>query len=93
MKTKIKRGSLPGFCRQPDFLYHPDPDGKPCVLSIRDAGLLFPRLPEPAECAGAMTKEQFASLYHPYLQKEKLLECPCLPEALLRLQEAACYDW
>ena len=33
------------------------------------------------------------SLYRPYLEKEGLLEAPCLPEALLRLQEAACYDW
>ena len=83
----------PGYCRQPDFLYHPDPDGKPCVLPMRDARLLFARLPEPTECAGALTMEQFTSLYRPYLEKEGLLEAPCLPEALLRLQEAACYDW
>ena len=83
----------PGYCRQPDFLYHPDPEGKPCVLLMRDARLLFARLPEPTECAGALTMEQFTSLYRPYLEKEGLLEAPCLPEALLRLQEAACYDW
>ena len=53
----------------------------------------FARLPEPTECAGALTMEQFTSLYRPYLEKERLLEAPCLPEALLRLQEAACYDW
>ena len=53
----------------------------------------FRRLPEPTECAGALTMEQFISLYRPYLEKEGLLEAPCLPEALLRLQEAACYDW
>jgi hypothetical protein len=40
-----------------------------------------------------MTREQFASLYRPFLQKEGILGSPCLPEALLRLQEAACYDW
>ena len=57
------------------------------------ARLLFARLPEPTECAGALTMEQFTSLYRPYLEKEGLLEAPCLPEALLRLQEAACYDW
>ena len=68
------------------------------VLLMRDARLLFSRLPEPTECAGALTMEQFTSLYRPYLEKEGLLEeglleAPCLPEALLRLQEAACYDW
>ena len=68
-------------------------EGKPCVLPMRDARLLFARLPEPTECAGALTMEQFTSLYRPYLEKEGLLEAPCLPEALLRLQEAACYDW
>ena len=55
--------------------------------------LLFARLPEPTECAGALTMEQFISLYRLYLEKEGLLDAPCLPEALLRLQEAACYDW
>lgn len=66
----------PGYCRQPDFLYHPDPEGKPCVLPMRDARLLFARLPEPTECAGALTMEQFISLYRPYLEKEGLLEAP-----------------
>ena len=75
------------------FLYHPDPEGKPCILPMRDARLLFARFPEPTECAGALTMEQFHSLYRPYLEKEGLLEAPCLPEAMLRLQEAACYDW
>lgn len=55
--------------------------------------MLFARFPEPTECAGALTMEQFHSLYRPYLEKEGLLEAPCLPEAMLRLQEAACYDW
>lgn len=70
-----------------------DPEGKPCILPMRDARLLFARLPEPTECAGALTMEQFISLYRLYLEKEGLLDAPCLPEALLRLQEAACYDW
>ena len=37
--------------------------------------------------------EQFSSLYRLYMEKEGLLDAPCLTEALLRLQEAACYDW
>ena len=52
----------PGYCRQPDFLYHPDPEGKPCVLLMRDARLLFARLPEPTECAGALTMEIFRGI-------------------------------
>ena len=45
--------------------------GKPCILPMRDARLLFARFPEPTECAGALTMEQFTSLYRPYLGKRR----------------------
>lgn len=82
-----------GSCRQPDFLYHPDSEGKPCVLTMRDAKLLFSRLPDPTECVGALTLEQFLCLYRQYLDKERLFNSACLPKALLHLQENSCYDW
>lgn len=85
--------NTPAFCGCPDYLYHPDENGQPCVLSMRDAKLLFARIPEPTECTAAITLEQFSSLYQPYLSALGLSQSHCLIDALLKRAEGQNYDW
>lgn len=80
-------------CKHPDFLYHPDEKGLPCILHVKDSGILFSRIPEPTECCASVTSVQFAELYQLYLKAEGLAECHCIPTALLKLQEQSCYNW
>lgn len=80
-------------CSTPDFLFHPDETGSPCVLPFSDAALLFARTPEPEECLGQMTMAEFQQLYQPYLIQNGLTGTSCPSLFLLRLQEAAQYDW
>ena len=51
----------PGYCNGPHFLYHPDENGRPCVLPMADARMLFSRIPEPTDCLSVITLEQFQS--------------------------------
>ena len=51
------------FCNGSHFLYHLDSSGIPCVLTMADAEMIFSRIPEPTECANAITLDEFLPLY------------------------------
>lgn len=80
-------------CHVPDFLFHPDETGVPCILLLSDAELLFSRNPEPEECTSSVTMAEFLQLYKAYLAKAGLSSDGCPILELLRLQENAQYDW
>lgn len=82
-----------GICIEADFLFCVNTECIPYILPLSDAKLLFSRVPEPTECLNLMKISQFLHLYRKYLDEQHFPDgyCPCI--ALMRLQEAACYDW
>lgn len=81
------------FCNGSHFLYHLDSSGIPYVLTMADAEMIFSRIPEPTECADAITLDEFLALYSSYLKSIHLASKPCPCIALLRYQENAHYNW
>lgn len=80
-------------CEIADFLFLPDATGKPCVLPIKDARILFARTPEADECLFHISWRVFVTMYQklfePFAEEKNL--CPI--KRLLKQEVDACYEW
>lgn len=83
----------PKRCDHADFLFVTDQAGKPLLLPLSDAVILFAERPEAEECILSMTLHQFLVVYHFWLTSLPQESESCLIDTLLKLQADAMYDW
>ncbi|MDD2980954.1 MAG: hypothetical protein PHN80_13440 [Hespellia sp.] len=85
--------TYPKSCSHPDFLFVTDATGKPILLPIADAHVLFATRPEPEECVLSMELIHFYILYKPYLKTLTKNQNTCPIDTLMHLQADNMYDW
>lgn len=86
------RESSPDSCESRDFLFLPDGNGIPLLLTLTDAEFIFPIHPEKEECLFHLDMYQFTKMYAEYfLSMDKKDACPC--RLLLKNAPDKYHDW
>lgn len=70
--VKCERCPSAEHCPQKDFLMLPDKEGKPVILPVQDAAILFSEHPDHRECLFSINFTQFLGMYAAYF---KTLQC------------------
>lgn len=81
-------------CPMRDFLMLPDAQGKPILLPVQDAAILFSERPDPSECLCTLSFAQFSGMYDAYLGTLPSTEDhTCIAVKLKRILTDTLYDW